>query len=71
MKTATVQGGTVKIGDYVSFKSDYEQCGKVVDIKTNPWGSAMLVLENENGFGGDYLQYATRTQEMASDCWVE
>jgi len=70
MKTATVRGGTVKIGDYVSFKSDYEQCGKVVDIK-DAWGGTMLVLENENGFGGDYLQYATRTQEMASDCWVE
>ena len=71
MKTATVDGGTVKIGDYVCFKSDYEQVGKVVDIKAGPWGSAMLVLENENGFGGDYLQYATRTQELASDCWVE
>ena len=71
MKTATVRGGTVKVGDYVNFKSDYEQCGKVVAIKTSSWGGTMLVLENENGFGGDYLQYDTRTQEMASDCWVE
>ena len=68
---AQVDGRTVKVGDYVCFKSDYEQCGKVVQIKHTLMGSKVLVLENENGFGGEYLQGSTRTQELASDCWLD
>lgn len=72
MNSATVEGKTVKVGDYVCFKSDYEQCGKIVAIKPSVWGdSKILVLEDESGFGGDYLRYATRTEELASDCWVK
>jgi hypothetical protein len=72
MSSAIVEGKTVKVGDYVCFKSDYEQCGKIVAIKPANWGNGkVLVLENESGFGGDYLRYATRTEELASDCWVE
>ena len=61
----------VGVGDYVCFKSDYEQCGKIVQIKKDMMGKPMLVLENPDGFGGEYLQYATRTVERAADCWVE
>lgn len=69
---AMVDGKVVNVGDFVCFKSDYEQCGKVVQIKPSPFGRGkVLVLENPNGFGGDYLRYATRTEELASDCWVE
>ncbi len=57
---------TVKVGDYVGFKSDYEQSGKITKINGN-W----LTLENENGFGGEYLRYETVTTESANDCWVE
>jgi hypothetical protein len=70
--SALVDGKVVNVGDFVCFKSDYEQCGKIVAIKPSNWGSGkVLVLENPNGFGGDYLRYATRTEELASDCWVE
>ena len=55
----------VKVGDVVHFKSDYEQAGLIVEIKGDE-----LVLENEDGFGGDYLRYATRTTVWADDCWV-
>ena len=61
----------MQVGDVVCFKSDIEQCGTIVKIKTDLMGRKVLVLENENGFSGDYLRYATRTEELASDCWVE
>lgn len=70
-KTAIVEGKTVTIGDSVGFKSDFEQSGKIVDIKRSQWGKTVLVLENENGFGGEYLRYATRTEEDADRCWVD
>ena len=72
MLTAQVDGKTVKVGDYVSFKSDYEQTGKIVQIKHANWGNGkVLVLANSNGFGGDYLRGAETTEELASDCWVD
>lgn len=54
----------VYVGDYVEFKSDIEQCGKLVAIKGRE-----LHLENEDGFSGDYLRYATHTTETADRCW--
>jgi hypothetical protein len=70
--SALVEGKVVNVGDYVCFKSDYEQSGKIVAIKPgNGYGGKVLVLENPNGFGGEYLRYATQTQELASDCWIE
>ncbi len=56
----------VKVGDWVGFKSDYEQSGKIVAINGD-----QLTLENENGFGGEYLRYATTTQEAADRCWID
>ena len=55
----------VKVGDHVGFKSDIEQSGKITKIEGD-W----LTLENSNGFGGDYLRYATVTKQHASDCWL-
>ena len=67
-----VDGGLVGVGDVVCFKSDYEQCGRVVEIKRQNFGYGYeLVIENPNGFGGEYLRYATRTVERATDCWVQ
>ena len=72
MSTAVVEGQVVKVGDYVGFKSDTEQYGKIIAVKPSPWGKGkVLVLENPNGFCGEYLRYATRTEQMASDCWVD
>lgn len=57
-------------GDWVGFKSDYEQSGKVTKI-VGSGRRASLHLHNPGGFGGDYLRYATDTQMDADDCWVE
>lgn len=71
MQTCVVDGKTVKVGDWVCFKSDIEQCGKIVKIRTDSFGKAELVLERESGFDGDYIGGETRTVERAADCWVE
>ena len=62
---------TVKVGDYVGFKSDVEQYGKIKKIERSAFGGAQFVLENENGFSGDYIGGAWRTKQLASDCWVD
>ena len=67
---AIVDGQEVRVGDWVSFKCDIEQSGQIVEIKTSYMGKA-LVLENKNGFHGDYIGGQTVTTEQASDCWVE
>ena len=72
MLATKVQDNTiVKVGDYVSFKSDYEQCGKVTKIARGMFGGVMLTLYREDGFEGDYLRGADTTVQNAEDCWVE
>ena len=61
----------MQVGDVVCFKSDIEQCGTIVAIKVDMMGRKVLVLENKNGFSGDYIGGQERTSELASDCWVE
>jgi hypothetical protein len=70
MKTAKVEGQTVTIGDYVCFKCDVEQSGRIVDIKQTYSGTS-LTLENTNGFHGDYIGGQDITTELARDCWIE
>ena len=70
MKTAKVDGQTITLGDWVCFKSDIEQSGKVVDIKQTYFGTS-LTLENECGFSGDYIGGDTITTQTARDCWIE
>lgn len=67
---ALVEGKKVAVGDVVGFKSDIEQYGTVVAIKNAPGRPSMdiLVLENAEGFEGEYLQ-GTRTEELAANCW--
>ena len=67
---AQVDGVTVKIGDWVSFKADIEQSGKIVAIKQTYAGTS-LTLENTSGFHGDYIGGETITTELARDCWLE
>ena len=71
MMTATVDGQTVKVGDWVGFKSDIEQSGQIVEIKKTTCFGVSLVLENKTGFHGDYIGGDTITTELASDCWVD
>jgi len=65
---AKVDGSIVRIGDIVSFKSDIEQCGKIIKINGD-----ILVLESTRpeGFSGDYIGGSDRTQEYCWDCWIE
>ena len=67
---ATVEGVTVNIGDWVGFKSDIEQSGKIVAIKQTYAGTS-LTLENTSGFSGDYIGGQTITTELARDCWID
>jgi uncharacterized protein Veg len=57
---------TVKVGDWVGFKSDIEQSGQIVEIRGN-----QLVLKNKSGFSGGYIGGKKQTIEFAGDCWVE
>jgi hypothetical protein len=67
---AQVEGKTVNIGDWVCFKSDIEQSGKIVAIKQT-YAGASLTLENLSGFSGDYIGGDTITTELARDCWLD
>jgi hypothetical protein len=67
---AKVDGQDVKIGDWVCFKSDIEQSGKIVAVKQT-YAGASLTLENLSGFSGDYIGGDTITTELARDCWLE
>jgi hypothetical protein len=69
MKTI-VDGQEVQVGDWVGFKSDIEQSGKIVEIKSSYMG-ASLVLENKSGFQGGYIGGDTITTELARDCWID
>ena len=63
---AYVSGRQVKVGDYVCFKSDVEQGGRIVAIN-----GTRLTLESQYGFEGDYIGGQLRTVEEARDCWIE
>jgi hypothetical protein len=67
---AIVDGQEVTVGDIVCFKSDIEQSGVIVEIKSSYAGKA-LVLENKYGFSGDYIGGSTITTELARDCWID
>lgn len=71
MTTATVEGKIVKVGDHVGFKSDIEQYGKIIAIKADRYRGAILVLENKNGFDGEYIGGETITEVDARDCWID
>ena len=64
---ATVDHKQVTVGMYVCFKSDYEQCGKVVKIN----GDLLTLFRDDEGFGGDYIGGENYTVQHARDCWIE
>ena len=69
MTSATVEGQEVKIGDWVCFKCDIEQSGKITAIKKT-YSGVSLTLENPNGFDGGYIGGETVHSELARDCWL-
>ena len=64
---ATVEGQIVRVGDWVSFKSDVEQSGQITAVLSE----GRLVLANPNGFQGDYIGGLETTIQSARDCWLE
>lgn len=71
LASTMVDGKSIRVGDTVWFKSDYEQCGEVVKIVKDYFGAIWLTLKNDDGFGGDYLRYATGTIVSPQRCWIE
>lgn len=71
MRQWTVEGTTVRVGDWVGFKQDIEQSGKITAIRRNGWNGVEFVLENEDGFYGEYIGGQTKTTEDADRCWVD
>jgi hypothetical protein len=64
---AVVDGHKVQVGDYVCFKSDFEQCGKVTKIN----GNTLTLSAGDEGFGGDYIKGMSHVTVDARDCWIE
>lgn len=63
---AMVDGKRVEVGDWVCFKCDIEQGGRITRIVGN-----RLTLENENGFDGEYIGGEYTTVVDARDCWIQ
>lgn len=61
-------GKAVKVGDVVCFKSDVEQCGRIVAISR-----CELRLEalQDEGFYGGYIGGDRYHDIDARDCWQE
>ena len=64
---AKVDGQVVKVGDWVSFKSDTEQSGRITRID----GDRLFLEAGPNGFDGDYIGGQETTVQSARDCWIE
>lgn len=64
---AKVDGQVVKVGDWVSFKCDIEQSGRITRIE----GDRLFLEAGPNGFDGDYIGGQETTVQSARDCWIE
>ena len=58
----------VDVGDYVGFKCDIEQIGKVKQIQTT---RRAMIIENKNGFDGDYIGGDTEALVGFDEVWSE
>lgn len=58
----------VNVGDWVGFKSDIEQCGKVKQIQTT---RRAMIIENKNGFDGDYIGGDTEVLVGFDEVWKD
>ena len=61
----------IKIDNWVTFKTDIEQTGKVVQIYKEG-KNMMYTLSSDDtyGFDGDYLNGETLVQMKAKKCWL-
>lgn len=59
----------VEIGDWVEFKADVEQSGRIIGIRRDSSGAVVLDLQNRAGFSGGYIGGECWTWQLASDCW--
>jgi len=60
----------VKEGDWVEFKADIEQYGKIINIKgTGKNAMLTLVSDNTYGFDGGYLKNETEVCIEAKRCF--
>lgn len=55
----------IEVGDWVGFKCDVEQYGKIIAFR----GDNGVILENKNGFDGDYIGGDTETIVFTDDVW--
>jgi len=58
----------VEVGDWVGFKCDIEQYGKIKSIQR---GRNTLILTNKDGFDGDYIGGDTETLVSLDEIWVD
>ena len=58
----------VTVGDEIQFKAGTEMSGTLIDILEKKDG-IYLVLENEDGFYGGYMEGETKTTEHIDRCW--
>jgi hypothetical protein len=58
----------IEVGDWVGFKSDVEQYGKIKSIQRS---RQALILENKDGFDGDYIGGDKETMVSFEDVWKE
>lgn len=56
----------VNVGDWVGFKSDIEQDGKVKQIQ---YSRRAMLVENKNGFDGDYIGGDTEALVGFDEVW--
>lgn len=66
MEKTKVDGKEVKLGDWVHFKSDIEQCGEIIEIH-----NGLLTLWNGDGFEGEHIEMDRSHIVKAKDCWLE
>jgi len=59
----------VNVGDYVGFKCDIEQIGKVKEIQSR--GALIVGSLSPNGFDGDYIGGNTEALVGFDEVWKE
>jgi len=61
----------IVVGDWVFFKADIEQQGKVVEIKGNGRRAELKLSSDDTyGFDGEYIGGETETWIESKRCWI-
>lgn len=75
LETATIEDRNgnridIKVGQVVGFKSDFEQYGTIIEIRRTRYGYKLL-LGNEYGFEGDYIEGERETIVDGDEIWID